>query len=545
MNGVFGNLLNALVEIWKNIGIAQKVSIILILLVSGGVIGGILYLGSRPDWRILYSDLDTKTASQVCDIVRDNNIPMKLTNGGKTIMVPSKDVYDLRMKVASSGVAIDRKGNGFELFDNMQLGLTDRQQQIAYQRAIQGELQRMISEIPGIADAKVMITMPAKTVFKKGSGRPTAAIMLVMARGANIDGEQVNSIRYLVSSSVPGMTPADVTITDNHGRLLRRQQQEDTENGTDPGSRLELTQRMENDLKEKAEAILRPIVGPDNVVAMVSCDFDFEKVDRVVETVNPEQSAVISEKTVTDDAQRNGASKGQPAGAAAVQKATEEVEVAVGSPDSDTGRQKSMSEQRKTVERQFVVPKSLEKTSINGGRVKRLTVAVTVGQKDNDKVWSDQEMASFEKLVAAAVGIENYQMEKGIKAVTVTQMPFVKPAPVSVVAVPVTDQVLEQVDKLTGSGLIRPVAGIFLLLLLYTIFRKYFSRTTTVEGVDVGSGFDEELYNEAAGGSEEQKTLNTAQQAKALESAGEALQNRVKATPQSIAEFMENWLAQG
>ncbi|MDD3117814.1 MAG: flagellar basal-body MS-ring/collar protein FliF [Victivallales bacterium] len=543
MNGVFGNLLSALVEIWKNIGIAQKVSIILIALVSMGVVGGILYLGSRPDWRILYSDMDNKTAAQVCDIIRDNNIPMKITNGGKTIMVPSRNVYDLRLKTAAAGIAIDRKGSGFELFDNMRLGLTDRQQKVAYQRAIQGELQRMISEIPGIADARVMVTMPTKTVFNKGAGRPTAAIMLVMARGAAIGGEQVNSIRYLVAGAVPGMTPADVTITDNRGRLLRRQQQDNADMGGDPGSRLELTQRMEEDLKEKAEAILRPIVGTDNVVAMVSCDFDFEKIDRVVETINSEQATVISEKTVTDDSQRNGASRGQAAGAAAARNATDQVELAVGAPENELGRQKNMSEQRKTVERQFVVPKSMEKISSNGGRIKRLTVAVTIGQNKDGKSWSDQEMASFEKLVAAAVGVENYQIDKGVKPVTVTQMPFLKPAPPQPVAVPWFERIMEQLNTFGGSGLIRPVGGIFLLLLLYSIFRKYFSRAATVAGVDMERGFDHELYGE--GGVGEEPALDSGQQAKALESAGEALQNRMKATPQSIAEFMENWMAQG
>ncbi len=544
MNGVFGNLLNALTEIWKNIGIAQKVSIILIILVSAGVIGGILYLGSRPDWRILYSDLDSKSAAKVCDIVRDSNVPMKITNGGKTIMVPSKDVYSLRMKVASEGVAIDQKGNGFELFDNMQLGLTDRQQQIAYQRAIQGELQRMISEIPGIVDAKVMVTMPSRAVFKKGNNRPTASIMLVMDRSSNISGEQVNSIRYLVASAVPGMTPADVTITDNRGRLLRRQQQDDVAGGSDPGSRLELIQRMENDLKEKAEAILRPIVGTENVVAMVSCDFDFEKVDRVTETVNADQAAVISEKMITDDSQKAGAQKSQAAGSAAARNNTE-MELDVNNPEAAAAPQKTMSEQRKTVERQFMVPKSMEKVTIDGGRIKRLTVAVTVSQKEEGKAWSDQEMASFEKLVAAAVGLDNYKTDRTSKPITVTQMPFAKVQPVMIEKVPVTDQVLQQVDKLTGSGLIRPVAGIFILMLLYTIFRKYFTRTANVEGVEVGSGFNEDLYGDAIGDESNPQMLNATAQTKALESASESLQNRVKATPQSIAEFMESWLAQG
>jgi|GEM_PF-2391998 len=545
MNGVRGNLLNGLLEIWRNIGVAQKVSIILILLVSAGVIGGILYMGSRPDWRILYANMDAKTAAKICDIVKDNNVAAKLTDGGRTILVPSKDVYNMRMKVASAGVQVDNKGTGLELFDNMQLGLTDRQQQVAYQRAIQGELQRMITEMPAVADAKIMITMPARSVFKKDSGRPSASVLLVMNRGAYLSPDQVNSIRYMVSSAVPGMTPDDVTITDNLGRLLRRQVLEGSGGGSgaDAGSRNEFRTAVETDLKEKAESILRPIVGADKVVAVVSCDIDFDDVDRVVESVNTEQTAVVSEKMITDDASKSGTGKsGGPAGAAANAASRD---VSVSNPEQPD-QPKLMSEQRKTVERQFVVPKSMEKVSSKGGRVRKLTVAVTVGQKDDGKAWSTDDMAAFEKLVAAAVGTANYKYERTERPVTVQQLPFIKPADLQKTSIPVTDRIMEELEKLGSSGVVRPVAGILILLVLYGVFRKYFARQQ-VEGAELTSSIGEELYNsEKADGEVKQLGPDgAAAQAKAIETASESLQNKVKATPQSIAEFMENWLAQG
>ncbi len=547
MNNVFGNVLTALADIWKNIGIGQKVSIILIAVASIGVISGILYFGSRPDWRILYSDLDSKTAAQVSDIIRDNDVSMKLTNGGRTIMVPGKDVYDMRMKVAAEGVAVASKGNGFELFDNMQLGLTDRQQQIAYQRAIQGELQRMIAEMPGVVDSKVMVTMPRKSIFKKASEHPTASIMLVLNHGSHLSSDQINSVRYMVASAVPGMTPNDVTITDNRGRLLRRQVTEDGAGGSDPGSRMELRRSIENDLKEKAEAILRPIVGSDKVVAMVSCDIDFEKIDRVIESLNTEQATVVSEKLITDDSQKAGASRGKAAGAASQNRG--QTTVPISNPTAGTDN-KTMTEQRKTVERKFMIPKSMEKVSIKGGRIRQMTVAVTVGYKSGagkdakegaaGTPWSPEEMANFEKLVAAAVGAANYKTDKGAKAVTVKQMQFAPVQQIHALKVPITDQILNQVDRLSNSGLIRPVAGMLVLLILYGVFRKYFNRTT-VNGADIGAGFDDEVYGEdyAALGS------GGDAQTKALESAAEALGNKVEATPQSIAEFMENWMTQG
>jgi len=385
--------------------------------------------------------------------------------------------------------------------------------------------------------------MPARSVFKKDAGRPSASVLLVMNRGGYLSPDQINSIRYMVASAVPGMGPDDVTITDNLGRLLRRQVVDGGNGGSgaDAGSRSEFRSRMENDLKEKAEAILRPIIGADKVVAMVSCDIDFDDVDRVIESVNTEQSAVISEKMVTDDASKTGANKAQAVGAAANANQRNQ-DVSISNPDQPD-QPKLMSEQRKTVERQFMVPKSMEKVSSKGGRVRKLTVAVTIGQKEDGKAWTADDMASFEKLIAAAVGTANYKYERNERPVTVQQLPFLKPVNPLTTSIPMTDRIMEELEKLASSGVVRPVAGILILLLLYGIFRKYFSRQQ-VEGSDLSSGFSEELYNNENSGEAKQLGPDGAQ-VQAIESVSESLQNKVKATPQSIAEFMETWLAQG
>jgi flagellar M-ring protein FliF len=202
MNGVVGNLINALAEIWRSIGIPQKVSIVLIGIATLGATALIIFFGSQPDWQILYSNMDSKTAAKIYDVVKDSNVQVKLTDSGRTIMVPSTDVYKLRMKVVNEGIPVDNSGDGWGLFDEMKLGLTDRQQQIAFQRAVQGELQKMIKEMPGIIGCSVMLTIPKKKVFTKSQTNPSASIMVVVEQGRALSRQQVNSIRYLVSSAV-------------------------------------------------------------------------------------------------------------------------------------------------------------------------------------------------------------------------------------------------------------------------------------------------------------------------------------------------------
>lgn len=550
MNGLFGNLLNGLVEIWKNIGISQKVSIILVGLLTIIATGVVFYFGSQPDWQPLYSNLDGKTASKIYEMVKEGGVQVKLADGGRTILVPSADVYKLRLKCAGEGISVEKNQvQGLEMFDNMKLGLTDKQQQVAFQRAIQGELERMISQMPGIGGAKVILTLPQKSVFRKDKLRPTASVMLVIDQGKGVSHEQVNSIKYMVSTAVTGMSAQDVTITDNKGNLLARQIAEDEANGGDSNRQLELADKIEKQLKEKAEAILRPVVGLDKVVAMISCDIDFDNIDRVVEQYDNEKTAIISEKIVKEDQAKLGGSGGSGGKVGTSGNS----EISVKNPTGAVAEEKLASEQKSTAERKFVVPKTVEKKSIKGGKVKRLTVAVTIGKKADGTEWSPEQIKDFKALVSAAVGIENYFTPEELRKndpVKIQQMDFIKPE-VQKFEVPVTDTIAMNAEKVMHSPLVRPVLGVILLAVLYIVFKSYFNKTGGVEGSEFSMGGSSSstasVYGEdvrriegsgvgvGVGGNEKPNAE--------LGTLLDMVQEKTSGSPQTVANIMEKWLA--
>ncbi|OGV37903.1 MAG: flagellar M-ring protein FliF [Lentisphaerae bacterium GWF2_45_14] len=548
MDGIFGNLLNALAEIWKNIGVTQKVSIVLIGIVTILATGVIIYVGSQPDWQVLYANLDQKTAAQVYDMVKEGGTEVKLTNSGRTIMVPSKEVYALRLKVAGEGISIEKTGVGLEIFEKLKLGATDREQQIAYQRAIQGELERMINEMPGILSSKVLLTMPGKKVFRKDKERPSASVMLVLENSISMASQQINSIRYMVASAVSGMTSQDVTIADNRGNLLVRQVGDDEEYDGDTSRHLEISEKTERALKEKAEAILRPIVGFENVVAMVSCEMDFNNIDRVVETYNPDGAVAITEKTTTESNSKvNAANKnGGPVGMAS--NMNQVVDVANAGKSKAPGAENVSEESRKTVERNFVVPKTVERTSVKGPRIKKLTVAVTIARElgEGKSLRSPEELKKFEGLVSSAVGVENYFTAEELKKnpiVTVQEMPFMQIAKPELPAEVVTDKIVYELEKYSKSPLIRPVVGFGILALLYLVFRKYFNRTSpAVEGAEFSSmGGQSSIYGEDL-----KKIESTEQEEKEKnerEMLLDSLDKNSKASPQAVADILERWMA--
>ena len=148
MNGLFRNMTQAFVGIWQQIAIPQKVSIVFVALLTLAALGAVLWFGTRPDWQVLYANLTPESAAKVYELAQDENIPVRLKNSGRTIEVPASFVYHMRLRGTQEGIDVHRDGVGWELFDNLRLGMTENEQRINYQRAVQGELQRMIAEIP-------------------------------------------------------------------------------------------------------------------------------------------------------------------------------------------------------------------------------------------------------------------------------------------------------------------------------------------------------------------------------------------------------------
>ncbi|RMG77588.1 MAG: flagellar M-ring protein FliF [Bacteroidetes bacterium] len=536
MNQLFGNLLKACSEIWKAIGIAQKVSIILIGIVTIAVISLIIYWGSQPDWQVLYADLDRKTAAKVYDIVKEENVPVKFADGGKTILVPADKVYKLRMLVINKGIPVTKTGVGWEIFDKMKIGLTDRQQEIAFQRAVQGELERMITAMPGVAGCNVMLNLPKKKIFSKKIARPSASIMVVMTGGRKLSLKEIDSIRFLVSSAIEGMQPDDVTITDNHGNVLARRTNESEASSFLTDRQIALRRATEEELKQKAEAILLPIVGYDkntsqpNVIAMVSCDMDFSKSDEVIEQYDAANQVVISEKVIDEDSTK---AKPQPKGPVG----TKSNLVAVNNPAGGTNKESNLSQQKKKIsQKQYVVPKTIKKISSRGGIIKKIAVSVTIATKPDGKEWSQADMKKFEELVKGAVGAQNYG--EGNAQVVVKQMPFYPVTTKKAPQLPITDKISLTIEQIIHSPVVRPILAIALLLLLYYIFKKNFAVVEREEGELETS----EVYGENIKPIEAEKETEEVAATNELIGTLHELQEKTTSDPKLIANTMEKWL---
>jgi flagellar M-ring protein FliF len=288
----------SLVALWKQLGLNQRVSLVLAGFVVAGAMAAIVIWARRPDYQLLYARLGEKDAASVIGYLQAQNIPHEVTAGGTAVEVPSDQVYKLRMDLAAKGLPAG-DGVGFEIFDKGQFGLSDFVQRTNYLRAIQGELARTITQLQGVHAARVLIVQPENRLLLTDQTVKSTASVFVDLGSGRLDPDQVNAIRHLVANSVQGLVPDEVAVVDNHGRVLSEELKQDPALAT-ASSQIRYRQQVEDYLAKKVETMLAQVIGPGNAVVRVSADIETEATTLTEEKFDPE-GQVVRNQTTTDD----------------------------------------------------------------------------------------------------------------------------------------------------------------------------------------------------------------------------------------------------
>ncbi|MEF3254041.1 MAG: flagellar M-ring protein FliF, partial [Deferribacterales bacterium] len=164
----------------------------------------LVYWANKPVYKVLFANLNQEDAAAVVAKLKAKKVPYNLKDGGKTIEVPAKSVYETRIELAQEGIP-KGGGVGFELFDKSSFGITEFAQNVNYQRALQGELARTISGLEEVEEARVHLTIPKDRLFIAEEGEAKAAVVLKLARGATLTRDKVKAIASLVAGSVKGL----------------------------------------------------------------------------------------------------------------------------------------------------------------------------------------------------------------------------------------------------------------------------------------------------------------------------------------------------
>ncbi|MFP4465470.1 MAG: flagellar basal-body MS-ring/collar protein FliF [Candidatus Goldiibacteriota bacterium] len=251
---------------------------------------------TAPNYTPLYTNLSSDDAGNIVEELKEQNISYKLGNDGKTISVPAKDVYDLRLQMAAKGLPLGG-GVGFEIFDKTNLGVTDFTQRVNFVRALEGELNRTITSLDSVQEARVHIVLPKKELYEEKEQEPTASVLLRMESGANVGYDEVKSIVHLVSAGVEGLKPINVTIANTKGEILTDQIRDELlEDGTANSfsKQLKLTNQQiriqreyEREIQRRVESMLLNVLGRRRASVRVSAEMNFDQVEKKDEVYEP------------------------------------------------------------------------------------------------------------------------------------------------------------------------------------------------------------------------------------------------------------------
>jgi len=365
------NFASSLLALWQQLGLNQRVSLVVAsLAVIGGMVAVVLW-SRRPDMQLLYARLSEKDAAAIISELQTRSIPVQVSAGGTAVSVPSDQVYKLRMDLAGKGLP-SGDGVGFEIFDKGQFGLSDFVQRTNYLRAIQGELARTISQLHGVRADRVLLVQPENRLLLTDQGIKSTASVFVDVGGGRLEIDQVNAIRHLVANAVQGLAPDQVAVIDNRGRTLSEDLKQDPTLGT-ASSQMRYRQQVEDYLSKKVETMLSAVIGPGNAVVRVSAEIETEAVTQTSEKYDPE-GQVVRSQTQTEDVNNSTEAR---AGGGASGVSANAPEKAAANPEN--ARPVSTSEQnRKNRTTTYEINRVTTNTTRAPGSVKTVTAAVFI-----------------------------------------------------------------------------------------------------------------------------------------------------------------------
>ena len=489
MSSAFTDIADKIKNFWNRTNVSQRILIGGLTVTVIVTFFLLIFWLNRPDYRVLYSRLYPEDASTVVSMLQAEKIPYKLEADGSTILVPADKVYDLRLKVAGAG-NLHGQGLGFEIFDDVKVGQTDFVQRINYQRALQGELARTITEFPQVERARVHLVLPHKSLFIEEQARSSASVILKMKSGEKLAAENVQGIVNLVALAVEGMEPDMITVADTKGEVLFSPKGLEALAGGMSTTQIEHKLTLEQTLESRIEQMLMPLYGPGRVIAKVNAELDFSHKTTHSEEYDP-ASAVVRSEQRSEETQE---------GQANIESGSPEPNFRGDGAGGALSNQQGSRETRTTnyeinkVERDIVSPL---------GELKRLTVAVIVdgtyvqqpveGEAEADAASGDftftprnaQELKRVRQLVANAVGLDDMRGD----TIEVSSMSF--GGPEMEIKPDIMELILEYVHRLGKPFLNGLLIFLFLIMVVRPVVMALIRPKTEVEGVEGIAGLPE------------------------------------------------------
>ena len=394
----------------------------------------ILYISmQKPEMTTLYSSVAESEKSKIIASLQNMGIEIQVDPVTGDLLVPASVYHQARISLAAQGLP-EFSGGGFDSLENMPLGISRSVEGMKLRQAQEAELGRSVAEISSIQSARVHLAIPEKSVFVRDQTPPTASVFVNLKNGRKLNQTQVLAITNLVSSSVPALSPSNVSIIDQFGNLLSNSPDDPDQELAD--SQLEYRMRLENIYRNRIQSLVTPIVGSGNINAQVNIEIDFTRKEVSQEIVDPDTIAVRSEQNSLNVTAKKdavgipGAISNEPPQEAVVNQEQNQAGLAL-SNNENQEEQEKFETKSSTDLKNYEVSKTYETVKNPSNLITRIDAALLI--RDRKVINPDTGEETFEPVPAEVITqVENLvKSALGIKpergdTLTVTSQPFVE-----------------------------------------------------------------------------------------------------------------------
>ena len=527
MNQQLKQLGQQLLHIWQQLGLNQRISVVL----AGSAVvlglGALTFFSSRVAYQPLFTGLTSADAAKVVSALEADKIPYRTGGGGTQIMVPAERVDSLTMKLAplvSGGTLFDDgdlivKGNPM---------MTDAQQKAWLNNVRDRRLSRAIMTMEDIESAMVQVAEVPNSLIRRQDEKTTASVTLKVRGNRALARQSVQAIQALVANSVAGLRAGNVAISDTQGRLLSEEFDEGSPFGR-ASSQFAIRQQVEAYYAGQVRSMLDRVLGPGESTAVLSVELDMDTISRTERTIDAAskvpKSLTSKEETTTSTTGGGGAAAGIAANSAGQTNAT-----ATAAPQNLSNSTVKTTE---TVNEFGEIKRLVEQQA---GSIKRLSVAVVInarfeglGTARKLVPRTTQELDQLKQIVRSALGIQNDEGGTRKDEITLAEMPF-NAAPLVEMNLQLEKQQRWQFWLALAGRLAYPALAVVILFLFVRAFRR-----TAVEsilmGVPVGEVEENGVWN-GTGASGKSRVVTV-----------EVLNQLVKENPRNVTHALRAWMS--
>ncbi|MCF8024335.1 MAG: flagellar M-ring protein FliF [Desulfobacteraceae bacterium] len=404
----------SIVDNIRNWPFSRKLALAGMTLLCMLLFGLLIFQARKAEYRPMYTELPRQEAASVTAWLKEQGVPYKLENNGRSIYVPAGMVYETRLNLAGAGLP-KQGGVGFEIFDKQNFGVTKFTQKVNFQRAMQGELARTISALEPVKSSRVHLVLPEDRLLQEQQEPAKASVVVDLAVGSGLNGGQTQSIIHLVAGSIEGLDKARITVIDTKGRVLSESKGRESGMAMLP-DKLKFKNTLESRLEDRVQSLLDKALGRGNSVVRVTAELDFTREEVTSEEYDPDSLVPRSEK-ITESTSGRRQSGGVPGTESNLGEARQ------------TGDSTASTKSSEVIN--YEISKTVKQVERPVGEVENISAAVLVadkfkpggsGEKGTYVPLSDEKLTSIRKMVVSAIGLDNSRGDR----VEVVSMPFEK-----------------------------------------------------------------------------------------------------------------------